>query len=171
MTERLRLDIDPPSHGWATVRLTAPGVAVEFVASYTPRDSVGDLARAAAGLAAGVPEQVVVCNTEPAEYELQFATASGWTRLQIRQYPDATRQRGRVVTPVGVIEGDAVAIARALWRGLRRLQGAMTAEEFSAAWGYPFPVMTVERLGEHLRGQAARPLSPYLLPPAAAPET
>ena len=59
MAERLRLDIEAPAHGWAAVRLTAPGVALEFTASYTPRDSISDLARAAAQSLAGAPDQVV----------------------------------------------------------------------------------------------------------------
>ncbi len=77
MVKGLRLDIEPPVHGWATVRLTAPGVSLEFAASYTPRDSIGDLARAATGLVAGEPEQVVTWNTEPLQYEFRFMIAGG----------------------------------------------------------------------------------------------
>jgi hypothetical protein len=105
MAEGLRLDIEPPAHEWSTVRLTAPGVGLEFAASYTPRDSIGDLARAAAGLAAGLPEQVVTWNTEPAEYEFHFATAGGRTRLEVRQFPDNRRQRAGA--PASVVEGEA----------------------------------------------------------------
>jgi len=148
----LRLDIDPPELGWATVRMTAPGVAMEFIASYTPRDSITDLARAAAGLAAGDPEQIVVWNTEPVEYEFRFETAAGRTRLEIKRFPDYRRQRRHAIGPAGVVEESSVTIARALWRTLRRLQGIMTADEFAAAWRHSFPVGTVDRLGEQLRG-------------------
>jgi hypothetical protein len=138
------------------VRLTAPDTALEFAASYTPRDSICDLASAATGLAAGVPEQVVIWNTEPAEYEFLFATNGGWTRLEVRQFPDHRRQRGRASELTVLIEGDAVTVARALWRGLRRLQGTVGAEEFVAGWRHPCPTTAVERLGEQLRRQAAR---------------
>ena len=74
MTDGLRLDIEPPLAGWAMVRLTAPGVRLEFAASYTPWDSINQLAQATAGLLAGLPEQVVAWNTEPVEYEFRFAT-------------------------------------------------------------------------------------------------
>lgn len=154
MAEGLRLDIEPPVHGCVTVRLTAAHATVQFAASYTPRDSISDVASTATELAAGVPEQVVIWNTEPAEYEFRFATDGGWTRLEVWQFPDHRRQRtGGLAT---VVEGDAVTVARALWRGLRRLQGAMSAEDFAAGWRHPFPAAAVERLGEQLRRQAAR---------------
>lgn len=154
MAEGLRLDIGLPAHGWATVRLTAPGVALEFTASYTPRDSITDLARVAVGLIPGVPEQIVTWNTEPREYDFRFTTAGGRTRLEVRQFPDYRRQRGREGAVAAVIDGDTVAVARALWRGLRRLEGAVAAEEFATAWRHPFPTATIEQLGEHVRGQA-----------------
>jgi hypothetical protein len=131
MTKELRLEIEPPAKGSATVRLTAPGAVL--------------------GLVAGVPDQVVAWNTEPAEYEFRFATAAGRTRLEIRQFPNARRQSGLSSDPVAVVEGNAVDIARALWGGLRRLQAAVPPEEFAAAWRHPFPAATVRRLSEHLR--------------------
>jgi len=155
MAEGLRLDIDAPARGWAAVRFTAPGVALEFTASYTPRDSISDLARAAAQALAGVPEQVVAWNTEPAEYEFRFVTSAGRTRLDVYLFPDARRLRRGVEAPTAVVEGEAPAITRAVWRALRRLQGSMQADEFAAAWGHPFPAATVERLGEGLRAGVA----------------
>jgi hypothetical protein len=154
MMNKLRLDIEPPVHGWATVRLSAPGVAVEFAASFTPWDSIGDLARAAAGLVAGVPEQVVAWNTEPVEYEFRFVTTSGRTRLEVHEFPDHRRHWRRTEIPLTVVEGTPVAIARPLWRGLRRLQGAVSAEEFTAGWRHPFPAAAVERLGVELQRNA-----------------
>lgn len=66
-------------------------------------------------------------------------------------------------------EGDAIAAARALWRGLRRLQGTVPAEEFAAAWGHPFPAATVERLGEQLRERAALKTTKHAGPAAPYP--
>jgi hypothetical protein len=153
MPAALRLDIDPPLHGWATVRLTAPGVALEFAASHTPRDSINDLARAALGLAASDPKQLVIWNTEPVEFEFWFTSVGSWTRLEVRQFPDS--QRRRLGTIVAVVESDTVAFAQALWRGLRRLQGAVATEEFATAWRHSFPAVTVEQLGEQINGQTA----------------
>ncbi|HTU92070.1 MAG TPA: hypothetical protein VMF69_18445 [Gemmataceae bacterium] len=151
MVDKLRLDIESPLAGWAMVRLTAPGVRLEFDASYTPWDSIGELAQAIAGLLAGLPEQVVAWNTEPVEYEFRFTTQGVQARLEVYQYPD-TRRRRRTEAPVAVVEGDTISIARAIWRGLRRLQGAVSAEAFAAAWEHPFPASTVERIGEQFRG-------------------
>jgi hypothetical protein len=155
MAEGLRLDIEAPAHGWAAVRLTAPGASLEFTASYTPRDSISDLARAAAQSLAGVPEQVVAWNTEPVEYEFRFMTSAGRTRLEVHLFPDTRRPRRGVEAPTALAEGDTPAIARTVWRALRRLQGSMSADEFAATWGHPFPAATVERLGEGLRGVVA----------------
>jgi hypothetical protein len=148
----MRLDIEPPVHGWATIRLTAEGVYLEFVASYVPYDSIGDLARAAVDLLTGLPEQVVSWNTEPMEYDFQFVTAGGRTCLKVHQYPDSRRRRQRAEVPVATVEGDTTSLARAIWRGLRRLQGAVPAEAFAAAWRSPFPSEAVERIGDLLRG-------------------
>lgn len=147
----MRLDIEPPLGGWATIRLIAPGIRLEFAVSYTPWDSIGELAQAAAGLLARLPEQVVAWNTEPVEYEFRFASQTGRTRLEVLQYPDRRRKR-RAEVPVAVVEGETIGIARAIWRGLRRLQGVVSTEEFAAAWGHPFPASTVERIGEQLQG-------------------
>lgn len=150
----IRLDIEPPVHGWSTVRLTAPTVAVEFVASYTPHDSIADLARAAAEVAAGSPEEAVAWNTEPTEYDFRFSTAGGVTRVSVRKFPDHRRGRGCCGTPVANFAGETAAVVLALWRGLRRLQGATTAEAFAAAWLRPFPAATVDRLGDLVRSSA-----------------
>lgn len=156
MTDKMRMDIEPPHEGWATVRLTAPGVRLEFTASYTPRDSIGELARVTAGLLAGLPEQVVVWNTEPVEYEFRFATEGGQTRLEIHRYSDRRRRRRRAEVPVAVVAGDTIDIARTIWRGLRRLQGTVAAEAFAATWRHPFPASTVEQITEQLRNQTAQ---------------
>jgi hypothetical protein len=148
----MRLDIELTLLGWARIRLTAPGVNLEFTASYTPWDSIGELARVTAGLLAGLSEQVVAWNTEPMEYEFRFAAKSGRTRLEVHHYPDSRRRWRLAEVPVAVLEGDTIGIARAIWRGLRRLQGTVSAEEFAQAWGHPFPVSTVERIGEQLEG-------------------
>ena len=173
MASGLRLDIEPLAHhGWATVRLTAPAVAVEFVASYTPHDSITDLARAAAELAAGSPEEVVAWNTEPTEYDFRFTTAGGVTRVQVREFPDHRRGRGCSGAPVAEVAGETAAVARALWKGLRRLQGAtVTAEAFAAWWGHPFPAGPVGRLGDLVRGRPGptRPAGGPAVPCRARP--
>jgi hypothetical protein len=98
-----------------------------------------------------VSEQVVAWNTEPAEYEFRFVTSAGRTRLEVYLFPDAGRLGRGVEAPTAVVEGEAPAIVRAVWRALRRLQGSMPSDEFAGAWGHPFPATTVERLGKCLR--------------------
>jgi hypothetical protein len=157
-----RLDIELQLRGWAHVRLAAPGLAVEFDASYTPRDSITDLARAAAELAAGSPDEVVAWNTEPTQYDIRFTTAGSATRVQVSEFPDHRRGRGRSGALVAEVEVETPAVIRALWKALRRVQGAArTSEAFAAAWGHSFPTGTVERLGELVRGCLARPSVPF----------
>ena len=75
----MRLDIEPPIHGVAKIRLTSEGVDLEFRASYVPYDSIGDLWRATVDMLTGLPEQVVTWSLEPSEYDFRFATADGRT--------------------------------------------------------------------------------------------
>jgi hypothetical protein len=151
MADGLRFEIDPPSHGWAAVRLTATGVAVSFAASHTPRDSIRELASGAARTLAGAPDLVVVWNTEPVEYEFRFVTANGRTRLEVYEFPDARRRRRGIQIPITEYEGKTLDVAFAFWRGLQRLQHAVLADQFLAEWGGPFPAGEVARLGEELR--------------------
>jgi hypothetical protein len=151
MAAGLRLDIELRSDGWAMVRLTAPGVQLEFPASYTPVDSIGDLARATAGLAAGLTEQLVAWNTEPEEFEFQFTTTGDDARLEVRKFPDHRRRAHHADDPVAVVEEERITMIRALWRGLRRLQGSVTDEGYATAWKHPFPADAVERIAQHLR--------------------
>ena len=153
MASRLRMDVEAPAHGWTTIRLTVPGVQLEFTASYTPRDSIGDLARAASGLLAGLPDSVVIWNTEPVEYEFRFVVVGTRTRLEVHEFPDFRCEGRDVVRPLVAVEEDTSTVARALWRGLRWLQGAMPEEDFAASWRHSFPRDVVERLGDQLREQ------------------
>jgi hypothetical protein len=150
MATSFRLEIEPLSHGWVTVRLTTPGVNLAFTASYI-QDSISGLARAADGLLAGVSDHTVTWNTEPVEYDFRFVMAGGRTRLEVHEFPDRRRRWRRVEVPLAVVEEETTSIGRALWRGLRRLQGAMSAEEFEVCWRHPFPTAIVERLGAQLR--------------------
>jgi hypothetical protein len=126
---------------------------VEFDASHTPRDSIGDLARAAGGLLAGEPEQAVVWNTEPYEFEFKMISSQGRTRVEVHGWPD--HRRGGLCHPtlLTTVELDTAACARALWRGLRRLEGAVSADPYATGWGHPFPTAAVARLEEQLRGR------------------
>jgi len=153
MADGLRLDIELPVHGWALVRLTAPDVSLEFSASYTPRDSITDLARAASALLAGVPTTAVIWNTEPTEFEFDFQTSGERVELEIRKFPDFRRGGRRSGVPVARIKSDAPTVARAVWRALRRLEGRMPPEEFAVAWRHQFPRDSVDRLGIGLRAE------------------
>src|SRR5262249_55895543 len=89
----LRFDIEPPKHGWALVRLTAPGVSFECDASYTPRDSITDLVWAISALLAGEPDIVVTLNTEPEEFDFDFQCSAEVVRLEISRSPNHYRSR------------------------------------------------------------------------------
>jgi len=145
MNNKLRLEIDPPEHGWAVVRLNAPGVSLELNASYTPRDSITDLAGAASALQAGLPAEIVSWNTEPIEFDFEFERSGDQIRLEIRKYRDHSRsRRSKGGELVAVVESDVETVVNAIWRGLRRLQGHMTGSDFATAWGHDFPTSSVD---------------------------
>ena len=149
--EALRLNIDIPRHGWVNVRLIVGVETLEFIASYTPTDSIGDLARAAVQLASGAPAELVVWNTESDEYIFRFLAAGKLGRFEIHYRPSGRRNKDAVDVPVLIVEDEAVAIARAIWRSLRRLQSSISDEAYAAEWRHRFPARTVERLGGRLR--------------------
>jgi hypothetical protein len=151
--DRLRLDISLPEHGWATISLKIRDVELAFPASYTPCDSIGDLARAAGALVTAGSEQVVTWKSEPVEYEFRFMIAGDRTRLEVRSFADRRRTMPGP-QPIMAFDGEATAIASVIWRSLRRLEGAIAHDDFAAAWGHPFPHATVERLGQELRRAA-----------------
>jgi hypothetical protein len=88
---------------------------------------------------AGVPEQTVTWNTEPVEYDFSFVTADSRRRLEVPEYQDSRRNWPGAKLPLVVVEEDTTVIARALWRSLRHLQGAISAEEFASAWDMQRP--------------------------------
>ena len=139
MASPLRLDIDPPAHGWTVIRLTAPGVDLTFDASAIPRDSIGDLAAAVRLIAAGGGSPHVVWNSEPVEHEFRFRVIGDRVRLDVFRFPDMRRPGPSGADPIASIEGDRMDVARALWRGLRRLHGGVRAGAYEQAWGHRYP--------------------------------
>ena len=154
MKAPLRIDIEVCRHGWATVTLSAD-IEVRFIASYTPRDSISLLAHAACALVNGLDEVKVPWNTEPVEYEFRFAAANGRARLEVHECPDHRRRSSRSKEPIAAAEGDTTEVCRAIWRGLRRLRGALPEMEYEAAWGHPFPTLPTQRLTDFFTAGAS----------------
>jgi hypothetical protein len=149
----VRFDIEPPRHGWALVRLTAPGNSFECDASFTPRDSITDLARAISSLLAGETSCVVVWNTEPEAFDFNFQASRDSLRLEISEYPNYSRRRKDGGTPIATVESQMTTFVEAIWRGLRRLEGKVSNDEFAAAWHHDFPAAIVHRIGTELRAR------------------
>jgi hypothetical protein len=150
LTGRLRLHIDPPEGGWTTVRLAAPGVALRIEASAVPSDSLADLASAANRLMAGEVLTRVVWRSEPGEHEFRFLNEGGLGRLEVREGSSGG-------PPIVFFKAPVDSLAREVWRAFRRLGAGSSAAEFQAAWGHPFPIDSVRRLGDRLHPR--RPLS------------
>jgi len=151
--DQVRFDIEPPVHGWALVRVTAPGVSLEIDASYTPRDSITDVAFAISAMLVGHPIPVVVWNTEPQEFDFDFQTSGDSVRLEIHKFPNHSRSRNHRGTPVAVIESGLTKLAEAIWRGLRRLEGKISHGEYALAWQHDFPAGIMQRIGIELRAK------------------
>lgn len=148
MVSQLRLDFLPPSRGWMPVILTAGADRLEFSASYTPRDSVCDLARLVSALLHGETSQTISWYTEPLRYEFRFETKGQRTRLEVFQFPDHRQEDGRVVL---IVEEETQVLGLSLWRSLRRLQGQVATAEYEAEWGHPFPGDVVEQIARRIR--------------------
>ncbi|MCK6470272.1 MAG: hypothetical protein L6R28_00885 [Planctomycetes bacterium] len=144
-----RLDIASPEHGTAEVKFEAPGLHFHIWASYTPFDSIGDLARTALLFFLNKDgERVVAWNTEPVQYELRFATAALRTRVELHEFAD--HRRPGKSEPKASAEADTYTVAHTLWLGLNRLQAAAPPEVYEKTWRHPFPTEEVDRLGNCL---------------------
>jgi hypothetical protein len=147
--ERLRARFGPPVHGWMRLALEGVDGEVEFEFSYTPVDSLRDLAEQLRAVHENGLSRTVRFCCEPAEIDLRFEVLTGGrTRITVTRWPGVARTG----SDHGLFawEGATDDLALAFWRALRRLQAESFAAGNSPQWSHPFPAKDVELLGRSL---------------------
>lgn len=144
----MRLDLEEPRHGWLGLTLRVDDDAWRGTASFIV-DSISGLVYAALELIEGRPTPSVVIYEESGAHRIAFADH----RVTITWHRELTQaQHGTDGTEVFAAAVAPNVAARAIWAGLRRLEGAVGRERIEAGWKQPFPVRELAQLGDRLRG-------------------
>lgn len=148
----MRVDLGTPSHGWMTVSLRAGDAQWSGDCSYVA-DCVAALVEAALRVTERRPVDDVVFFHEPDATVLRCGEAGDHLLLSIAAapaYPPPSRHLGDVELEVTVARDACV---RAVWAGIRRLEGRIGRDAFEAGWQAPFPARAMDQLGERLRSR------------------
>ncbi len=145
-SDTIRLWLDGPSCGWIGLRLEAAGQVLETSFSYTPEDSVLQLAEAACAVVAGSARRSIVLHEESPELQIVFDRGVGeLVSMSLLRHPDH-RRSGRAKPLLGV-DLPAAVLGRAVWRALRALETGCTPAQYEREWRRAFPTEAVRRLG------------------------
>lgn len=147
----VRLDLGTPEHGWLPLTLSIGGGVIECRASYVA-DTLADLAYCALDLLEGRPARAVIFFEEPDATRVGFDELPGdMISVTVTRHRDllqaSNASRG---TPVMASTASREEIARAIWSGMRRLEGGIGIAGIEAGWQRPYPAKEVAQLGERL---------------------
>ena len=146
----VRLDMGEPMHGWMSIAVRIGADEWAARASYVV-DSVADLVYAALELAELRPARPIILLEEPAAYRMSFLDEGARVRVTITRHPDlATAQHDRRGTLAMTASVERMAIARAIWSAMRRLEGAIGRAQIESGWQRPFPASEIAQLGQRL---------------------
>ena len=154
MTERIHVQFERPRSGWMRARLRAGPSHLEVWASYTPHDSISDLAGALSLILKGGPEAHVFWNEEPSGYEFRFVAEGSNVRLAVLSHADSRRTAGG--KEVLAVEGDRQGVCLPFWRALRRLESFLPPDEYEAAWSHRFPHAKMRDIAAIVAGRGIR---------------
>jgi hypothetical protein len=145
VSDALQVRFSPPEHGWLDVAIVCPPDTVTFTASYTPRDSVSELAAALIRVARADGVAEVVWNQEPDEMTTVFRRRGAMVELRVDAVSHS--QRTSLITH----HAAAAEIVRAFAEALDRVRTAPSEFDYEDAWRHAFPHEAVDRLMQ-LRG-------------------
>lgn len=134
---KFRIGFSPPAHGWIQLALHSDEQSLSVLISYTPFDSLEELARALLVFLETGRRTVARINSEPDTFSVVFESGARARSLRLE-----VRSTQRVF----IHEGDVAHVARAVWRSFRKLETQFVPEE----WLHAFPKKLVEQLALRL---------------------
>jgi hypothetical protein len=147
----MRVDLASPEHGWMQITVRVDDQEVAMRASYLV-DTITELAYAALDLIEQRPTRAVLVYGEPATHRVRLDGDGDEARLTISLHRDLEPARGAEPGEVRLIaQLPRVAIARAIWSGLRRIEGELGREVIERAMQTRWPVAVIAQLGERVR--------------------
>ncbi|MDR0226047.1 MAG: hypothetical protein LBI66_06480 [Burkholderiaceae bacterium] len=140
--------------GWATLKFSAPGEALEYPVSYL-HDSLGDLAAMALALANGAHHARAVFMDEPGEVHLCMQGEGETLSYELREYADWASWGITAMDDYEVLaHGQALRdeVVRSVYRMLDGIHCCMGVEEYRKRWmEHEFPLRDYQRLGRAIR--------------------
>jgi hypothetical protein len=150
---------EPPHAGWHFPHIDLIGMG-EFVcrASAHPNDFIADLIEALQGILGRKMRTAAVAHGEPRLFEFRFSRTprTRQVRFELVSFPTVVpaEDQAEVILSLGP-NGDTV--CRAFCFGLRHLQQEVSAADYQAEIGYPFPAEQLAVLCERLGGEFTAP--------------
>jgi hypothetical protein len=149
MSEKLRVDFSPPEHGWLAINIShGDDVIISFYRSNCPNDSFSSLVHAITAVSIG-RDALVTWELEPAKIEFHFISKGEDVLFRILEYRHHQRIQGTETTRHEQFY-NRYELCLTFWRGIRRLQGAVSEENFLKTWDHPFPTKDVELLTKRI---------------------
>jgi hypothetical protein len=154
MNMRIRIKFATVLHGWMPIGIYLDSESLNFIASYTPRDAISELARSLLCFLTTNGTYIVTFREGPAQYDFSFTREGERGKFKVIRYsdywgPDYKREPATGEELISVSEG-FINIALPFWRGLRELKSRVEREGYEEQWRWPFPHNEVEQLDQKL---------------------
>ena len=151
MKQKLVVSLESPQHGFMSLRLSGPTESFVAVVSHEPYDSLPALIQALSAALSGEGEVNVRWNSEPEEYDFNFAADDDSLLLTIVRYPDHRRLH-ETSSIVFRFRGSKLDVCFPFWKELRDLQTRTVQDEFHRQWRREFPERELEELSSKMLG-------------------
>jgi hypothetical protein len=150
MSQKLRVSLESPQHGFMSLRLSSGKESFVAVVSHAPYDSLRDLIDALSGALASDYETIIKWNSEPEEYDFKLTAREDFVQLDIIRYPD---HRRLVATSSNVFSfrGSKLDACLPFWKELRDLHRRARQDEFTRQWRREFPEREMQELTKRIR--------------------
>ena len=155
MSAAFKVELGIPENHWIRIELAHADHAFSVDVSYTPCDSVADLAQAVAKIAKGADDAALTLLEGQSELEVEFRGAGDLISVNVTSYPNHYRMVGTGTREFG-LQASRKDVCLAFWRALRRLESRMDPADFERAWGHPFPSKKVQELTQIMKQMKAR---------------
>ena len=147
---KLKVEFAAPEHGWTVVNLYAGHNSYQFVPSYVPYDSFGELLKALLNIIDGAPQAVVRWNDEPVEHKFVFSSDGKHVNFKVYEIIKSVIA-GNVDQERFSFVGSLYNVLRPFWKGLRDMQSRQSAEELKRHWQRSFPESEISELTVKLK--------------------
>ena len=150
MSQKLRISLESPQHGFMSLRLSSGKESFVTVVSHAPYDSLRDLINALCGVLDGDSSAIVKWNSEPEEFDFRLEARGDSVQFDVIRHPDHRRSQelsGKVFS----FQGTRLEACWPFWRELRDLHGRAVEDDYVRQWRREFPESELSELTKRVR--------------------